>query len=91
MSFAPRPTTLRIRVAASSVLFVLAVGLVACGGGGDGDNQNDGPETTSVPVKNMRLNDCVSVISGDRPKPGVTVPRCVPTTLPGNPNKPKKG
>jgi len=30
-------------------------------------------------------------MSGGRPSPGVTIPRCIPTTLPGAPNKPKKG
>lgn len=70
---------------------MLATGLAACGGSGNnGGNQDENPSTT-VRVKNMPLNNCVSVMSGERPPPGVTVPRCVPTTLPGNPNRPKRG
>lgn len=91
MSIARRPIKFRVGAAASSALFMLAVALGACGGGNDGDNKNDGPDTTTARVKNMPLNNCVSVISGDRPAAGVTIPRCVPTTLPGNPNRPKKG
>jgi hypothetical protein len=47
-------------------------------------------------VKNMTLNACVSVMSGGRPSPGVTIPRCIPTTIAGKPFtmttvKPNKG
>jgi hypothetical protein len=74
-------------VASAAVLVFLSLGLVACGGGSDSD---DSPATTQR-TKNMPLNACVSVMSGGRPSPGVTIPRCIPTTLPGAPNKPKKG
>ena len=80
----------RVGVAACTTFVCLTIGLAACGGDNNDVNRNEGPSTTTR-VKNMPLNNCVSVISGDRPAPGVTIPRCVPTTLPGNPNKPKKG
>ena len=91
MLIARRPIKLRVGAAASSALLMLAVALGACGGGNDGGNQNNGPETTTARVKNLPLNDCVSVMSGERPAAGVTIPRCVPTTLQGNPNKSKRG
>ena len=65
-------------------LVCVLVGMAACGGGGDSDEP--ATETTavesssSVLVKNQRLNECVSVMSGERPPPGVTVPRCIPST-----------
>ena len=68
----------------TGVAVVLTVA-VACGGGSD----TAAPTTTAttVPVtettalvKNRPLNNCVSVMSGERPRPGVTIPRCVPTT-----------
>lgn len=89
MSQASRTKKLRVGIAASVALIMLSVGLAACGGGSDGGNDNESPSTTRV--KNMPLNSCVSVMSGERPPPGVTVPRCVPTTLAGNPNRPKRG
>ena len=86
-----RPSKIRAGIAASAALVMLSSGLAACGGGGnDGGNQDDNPATT-VRVKNMPLNSCVSVMSGERPPVGVTIPRCVPTTLAGNPNRPKRG
>ncbi len=85
-----RPTGIRAGIVASATLLALGLGLGACGGGNNGGNQDEVPATTPR-VKNMPLNSCVSVMSGERPAPGVTVPRCVPTTLAGNPNKPKKG
>lgn len=91
MSLDLRPRKIRLGAAASSALFMLALALGACGGGNDGGNQNNGPETTTARVKNLPLNDCVSVMSGERPAVGVTIPRCVPTTLQGNPNKSKRG
>lgn len=75
-------------VASVAALVMLSLGLMACGGGGS--DSDDSPATTQR-TKNMPLNSCVSVMSGERPPTGVTLPRCVPTTLPGNPNKPKKG
>ena len=89
MSSTIRTKKIRVGVAASTALIMLSVGLAACGGGSDGGNQEESPSTTSR-VKNMPLNSCVSVMSGERPPPGVTVPRCVPTTLAGNPNKPNR-
>ena len=86
----PKSSIQKFRVTTTAIgsLAVLSLGLVACGGGSDDSNNN--PSTTSR-TKNMVLNSCVSVMSGGRPSPGVTIPRCVPTTLAGNPNKPKKG
>lgn len=75
-------------VAAASALAVLSLGLMACGGGGS--DSDDSPATTQR-TKNMPLNSCVSVMSGERPPTGVTIPRCVPTTIAGNPNKGKRG
>lgn len=68
-------------VAATMAVATLAA---ACGGG----DANDSPDAT-VPVKGMKLNECVSVMSGERPAAGVTIPRCVPTTMAANPNRPK--
>jgi len=69
------------RLAASAgVAMLLTLGL-ACGG----DNETDTPTTTvpatetTVLVKNRPLNNCVSVMSGERPAAGVTVPRCTPS------------
>ena len=90
MSSTVRTKKIRVGVAASAALIMLSTGLAACGGGSDDGNEDESPSTTSR-VKNMPLNSCVSVMSGERPPPGVTVPRCVPTTLAGNPNRPKKG
>jgi hypothetical protein len=78
----------KVGAAGAAVLAVLSLGLLACGGGGS--DSDDSPATTQR-TKNMPLNSCVSVMSGGRPSPGVTIPRCIPTTLPGNPSKPKKG
>ena len=66
-----------------AALATLGTGLVACGGSDD-VNQNEGPTTTGK-VKNAPLNACVSVMSGGRPSPGVTIPRCIPTTIAGKP------
>jgi len=90
MSSTIRTKKIRVGVAASAALIVLSAGLAACGGGSDGGNQDESPSTTSR-VKNMPLNNCVNVVSGERPASDITVPRCVPTTLAGKPNKPKKG
>jgi hypothetical protein len=78
----------KVGAAGAAALAVLSLGLLACGGGGS--DSDDSPATTQR-TKNMPLNSCVSVMSGGRPSPGVTIPRCIPTTLPGNPSKPKKG
>ena len=67
-------------VAATMAVATLAA---ACGGG----EANDSPEVT-VPVKGAPLNGCVSVMSGERPAAGVTIPRCVPTTSPNKPTRP---
>lgn len=75
-------------VASAAALVMLSLGLLACGGGGS--DSDDSPATTQR-TKNMPLNNCVSVMSGDRPAAGVTIPRCVPTTIAGNPNRPKRG
>lgn len=88
MSVVVRSSKFRAVFAAGTAICFLAVGLGACGNGNDDGNQNDSPSTTAR-VKNMPLNSCVSVMSGDRPPAGVTIPRCVPTTIAGNPNKPK--
>lgn len=62
-----------------------------CGNiGGKGGNQNDVPATAGR-VRSMPLSNRVSVMSGKRPPTGVALPRCVRTTLEGNPNRPKKG
>jgi hypothetical protein len=63
-----------------AAVVTLAVG-AACGGGGSSDTPTTvitDPPTTEVLVKNRPLNNCVSVMSGERPKPGVTIPRCQP-------------
>ena len=55
----------------------------ACSGGGGTDEPADTTvveTSTSVLVKNMPLNNCVSVMSGERPPPGVTIPRCIPSS-----------
>lgn len=85
-------TTSRIRTVTISlgVVGLLGIGVAACGGSDNGGNQGNSPTTIAL-VKNMPLNSCVSVMSGGRPTVGVTIPRCIPTTLPGTPNKPKKG
>lgn len=90
MSIVSRSSKVRAGVAASTALVMLTLGVAACGGDDNGGNKDESPATTSR-VKNMPLNSCVSVMSGERPPTGVTLPRCIPTTLPGNPNKPKKG
>jgi len=75
-------------LAGVGVALLVTVG-VACGG----DGETDTPTTTvpaaetTLPVKNMPLNNCVSVMSGERPKPGVTVPRCIPTPTGSQPRK----
>ena len=69
-------------LASTGVALLIAVG-VACGG----DSKTDTPTTpttvpatdVTLPVKNMPRNDCVSIMSGERPPPGVTIPRCQPT------------
>ena len=69
-------------MAGAGVALLLSVGL-ACGG----EDETDTPTTTTtvvtteetLPVKNMPRNNCVSVLSGERPPPGVTIPRCIPT------------
>ena len=66
-----------------AALAALGAGLVACGGSDDGI-KNEGPTTTGR-VKNAPLNACTSVMSGGRPSPGVTIPRCIPTTVAGKP------
>ena len=76
--------------AVAFVVGALMIGLAACRAGHNDGNQNDSPSTSLALVKNAPLNSCVSVMSGGRPTVGVTIPRCIPTTLPGNPNKPKK-
>jgi hypothetical protein len=86
---------IRTGILSLGVLATLGTGLVACGGDNDGGNNNDSPTTTGK-VKNMPLNACVSVMSGGRPSPGVTIPRCIPTTIAGKPFtmttvKPNKG
>lgn len=67
-------------VASAAMIVLLSLGLMACGGGGS--DSDDSPATTQR-TKNRALNECVSVMSGSRPAAGVTVPRCVPTTLAG--------
>ena len=85
------------RSALVAVGALLSLGALAgCGGGGDDEGipaDDSVAVDDSMPVKNKPLNNCVSVMSGDRPAPGVTVPRCMPpapTTQPprGGP-KPK--
>ena len=71
------------RSALVAVGALLSLGALAgCGGGGDDEGipaDDSVAVDDSMPVKNMPLNNCVSVMSGDRPAPGVTVPRCTPT------------
>ena len=65
----------------------------ACGGGSGTDEPADTTvveSSTSVLVKNMPLNNCVSVISGERPPPGVTIPRCIPSATIAPPVRPKR-
>lgn len=60
----------------------LALG-AACGGSGSSDTPTTvvtEPPATEMLVKNKPLNNCVNVVSGQRPPPGVTIPRCVPAT-----------
>jgi hypothetical protein len=70
--------------AGAGVAMLLSVGL-ACGGDSDTDPTTPTTPTTvpatdvTLPVKNMPLNNCVSVMSGERPPPGATIPRCKPT------------
>ena len=78
----------RAGIASAAALVMLSLGLLACGGGGS--DSDDSPATTQR-TKNAALNNCVAVISGDRPAAGVTIPRCVPTTIAGNPNRGKRG
>lgn len=83
----------RTGLVALIALASLGTGLVACGGS-DGGNQNEGPTTTGK-VKNAPLNACTSIMTGGRPSPGVTIPRCIPTTIAGKPftmtTAPRKG
>ena len=62
---------------------LLSLGALAgCGGGGDDEGipaDDSVAVDDSMPVKNMPLNNCVSVMSGERPPQGVTIPRCQPT------------
>lgn len=63
---------------------VLMTVLVACGGSDDTTPTTtvaaeSSTETTAALVKNMPRNNCVSVMSGERPPAGVTIPRCTPT------------
>ena len=78
--------TARRRSAVVAVGALLPLGALAgCGGGGDDEGipaDDSVAVDDSMPVKNRPLNNCVSVISGERPAPGVTVPRCVPTGAP---------
>lgn len=70
---------------------IVLVVAAACGGGGGTDEPVDSTvveSSTSVLVKNRPLNNCVSVISGDRPSAGVTIPRCIPSTTVRPPRKP---
>lgn len=70
---------------------VLMVG-AACGGSGSSDTPTTvvtEPPTTEVLVKNKPLNDCVNVVSGQRPPPGATIPRCVPSS-PGATQPPRR-
>lgn len=67
-------------VASAAAMVFLSLGLLACGGGGS--DSDESPATTQR-TKNRALNECVSVMSGSRPAAGVTVPRCVPSTLAG--------
>ena len=60
----------------AAVASALLVVLAACGGG----DANDSPDTTVV-SKGAPLNSCTNVVSGARPAPGVTLPRCAPTTI----------
>jgi hypothetical protein len=82
----------KVGAAGAAALAVLSLGLLACGGGGS--DSDDSPATTQR-TKNAPLNACVSVMSGGRPSPGVTIPRCIPTTIAGKPftmtTAPKKG
>lgn len=76
--------TARRVLASTGVALLITVGL-ACGG--DSETDPTTPTTPStvpatdvtLPVKNMPRNNCVSVMSGERPPPGVTIPRCQPT------------
>ena len=71
-----QPRKWKVRGAALGLVVVL-VPLAGCSGGGD----SDVPTTDSAMLtKNMPLNNCVSVMSGARPSPGVTTPRCIPST-----------
>jgi len=67
-------------IATSAAIALLSIGTTACGGG-----ESDQSPDTGGRVKNAPLNACISVMSGGRPSPGVTIPRCIPTTLPGKP------
>lgn len=73
------------RLAAGAGLALLITVGMACGGDSETDPTTPTTPTTvpatdvTLPVKNMPLNNCVSVMSGERPPPGVTIPRCKPT------------
>lgn len=82
-----RTHTARRRSALVAVGALMSLGaLTGCGGGSDNegipadpDGVEEGIEDDEILVKNRPLNDCVSVMSGERPAPGATVPRCTPT------------
>lgn len=78
----------RVGITTSVVLLTLSSVLAACGGSGSGGNDDN--TRTTVRTKNAVLNNCISVMSGERPPAGVTIPRCIPTTIAGTPAKPKK-
>ena len=78
-----------VRRAATAVAALLFLGTAACGSG-DTDTATTetttavdaGEESTDELVKNRPLNNCVSVISGERPASGVSIPRCDPKAGP---------
>lgn len=88
MSHNSRLSKSRVGLATSAALITFVSVLAACGGSGSGGNDDNTP--TTVRTKNAVLNNCVSVISGERPPAGVTIPRCIPTTIAGTPARPRK-
>lgn len=86
-----RKTRTMKRIGAGFGIALVLVVAAACGGGSGTDEPADttvAESSTSVLVKNRPLNNCVSVISGDRPTAGVTIPRCIPSTTVRPPKKP---
>ena len=73
------------RLAGITGVALLLTVAVACGGSADTVTPTttvaaDSSTETTALVKNARLNECVSVMSGERPPAGVTIPRCIPST-----------